>query len=367
MSVFSQFLSRTIQSPAIFFPVSGSYVIPFTGLYRISGIGAGGSGAVAYNTSNVVAANGGGGGGFAEREMWLLAGDVVVFTIGAGGAAVFRSAAANTHGNAGGITTITCAARGLSLSMTGGGAGLFRTTAATLWGGGLGGVGSGGDINFSGGNGGDLRNSTLCAKATGGGAAGSPYGNGGNGGNANGTVFDRMASGGGGVGENNGGYANVSNQVSGGGGVGGNAPASLNIATNPGGISPFGVQTTMLTIALQEMNLGFLSLFDPLRALHGAGGSGIRATLGHDPIILGGPGAGSGAVWSGHTPLVNNKLLVHPPLGGTGGAVKYDNSTNQIFAGDAGFGGGGGAAISASSGVTSGAGGPGLGIIERIG
>ena len=84
---------------------------------------------------------GGGAGGFAQKLVSLAAGNVISFTIGAGGA---------SNGASGGTTVLT--APGVSLTANGG------TTAS-------GGSASGGDINVTGGSSGN-------AVATGGGAVG---------------------------------------------------------------------------------------------------------------------------------------------------------------------------------------------------
>ena len=119
----------TVCHIAMFFPASASWTVVYSGWYRISALGAGGSGGAIFYTTTGGAASGGAGGGFCEKEIYLIAGNVLTITIGAGGAPALSSVSGTgVAGNAGGNTTVVCAARGLSLTANGGGAGNFTIT-----------------------------------------------------------------------------------------------------------------------------------------------------------------------------------------------------------------------------------------------
>ena len=115
------------------FTTSGSFVAPRTGKYLLTAIGGGAAG--------TNGGRGGGAGGFAQKLVSLSAGDVIIYTVGAGGV---------LNGAAGGNTTIT--APGVSFAANGG--------TATA-----GGTASGGDVNVQGGSSGNV-------VASGGGAVG---------------------------------------------------------------------------------------------------------------------------------------------------------------------------------------------------
>lgn len=121
MSSVSQFMKTSAGiAEQVFYTSSGSFTAPVDGNYCISATGGG----AATNTSTQ---RGGCGAGYAQKWIKLKAGDVVSFTVGAGGA---------TNGASGGNTTVT--APGMSLVANGG------TSTA-------GGTASGGDINVVGG------------------------------------------------------------------------------------------------------------------------------------------------------------------------------------------------------------------------
>lgn len=101
------------------FITSGTFTAPVTGKYLLTAIGGGAAG-----TSE---GRGGGAGGFAQKPVTLAAGDVITFSVGAGGA---------SSGATGGTTTLT--APGVSLSAGGG------TSTA-------GGSATGGSLNTTGG------------------------------------------------------------------------------------------------------------------------------------------------------------------------------------------------------------------------
>lgn len=144
---------------------------------RVHCLGGGGSGGAVrfdYAVNRADFARGGGGGGYAVKEIEVTPGQSHTVTVGAGGAAkALSSGNTSVAGNAGGTTSF-----GALLSATGGlggTVGVGAVPAATV----LGGSGVGGDMNFSGGDGGKITlNTPLGSVATGGGAAGSIYGKG---------------------------------------------------------------------------------------------------------------------------------------------------------------------------------------------
>jgi hypothetical protein len=141
------------------FDTSGSFTSPTSGTLIIQIIGGGGGGAAAHAdvTPSYVEVTGGAAGGYSLKKVAVTAGQTFTYTVGAGGAkstGVYNGGVAwtTTSGNAGSTTSIT-GPNSLSMSATGGGAGAvstsFGTTNAQTSG--SGGVGSGGDINTTGG------------------------------------------------------------------------------------------------------------------------------------------------------------------------------------------------------------------------
>jgi hypothetical protein len=122
---------------------SGTWIVP-DGVYRIrvSIWGAGGGGG--YST--VGAASGGGSGAYVQRTFDVSPGDVVSFSVGAGGPGGAGSPA--QQGQPGGATTITV--NGETVTAGGGGGGLNGTTTNGSANSPPGGVASGGDINLNG-------------------------------------------------------------------------------------------------------------------------------------------------------------------------------------------------------------------------
>jgi hypothetical protein len=329
MSNFDQFLPGRMQNTAMLFASSENYTILHNGLYRISAIGAGGSG----GRTSTGAASGAGGGGFCEKEIYLESGDVLIIVIGAGGAIPGDA----TDGNDGGTTTVDCAARGLDLDAIGGGKGLQTAVNAETKSGGAGGSGTGGDLNYDGGVGGDAKHLTHGHELGGGGAAGSPYGDGGDGGYVvSASTYLIGAGGGGAVDGYHGGNATDpgASRYCGGAGTGGNV---LDNATTPG---PNRIGHAILYSADGLVRYrGFDSLTDPLRGLTGGGSVGGEAQYA-------GPGAGAGGQ--------GNATGYAGALGGGGGI--YSGYSHP------GIGGGGGGQKSAYA-----AGGNGLVVVERIG
>lgn len=121
---------------------SGSFTVP-AGVFFVRAYVTGGGGSGSGGTA-VTAGGGGGAGGTAIKVCAVTPGQVVTVTVGGGGVAV----TGNALGNAGASSSF-----GSYCSATGGaGAGPIVSSGTS---GGLGGAGSGGDINIDGGNGND--------------------------------------------------------------------------------------------------------------------------------------------------------------------------------------------------------------------
>lgn len=145
------------------------------GIYRISALGAGGSGSVYVYSSNGYTTYGGGGGGFSEIDSEIHIGNTLTITIGSGGLGCTTSATnSGATGNSGGNTTVY----GSSISLSAGGGGGGRINSAA----GVGGTASGGTINITGGAGGTgTTYAGLSSSAAIGGCSATPYGSGANG------------------------------------------------------------------------------------------------------------------------------------------------------------------------------------------
>jgi hypothetical protein len=242
-----------------------SFVAPADGWHKIDAVGAGESGTGDLGTPQGF---GGAAGGRSIKEIYLFAGDVVNVTVGAGGVPT-----GSNHGP-GGSTTVICAARSLSMTITGGSN--------------AGGVGSGGDVNLTGG-------ARPTIRSTGGASAPSHLATG----VSQGALED---SGGAGIG----GTSGFSSGVKGGGG--GSHGASVGSGGGQG-----------LTAAS-----GQPSPFWDLSQVDGVGGVG--AAVGGN----GGPGAGGGyndATDGGR---------------GNGGILGGGGSSAALRSGNGGNGGGGG-------------------------
>ena len=207
---------------------SGTYIVP-PGVTRIRVRvwGAGGSGGVCADSATQVAytAAGGGGGGHGIKVIDTTPGTSYTVTVGAGASPFRQTVNGATAGSAGGTSSF-----GTAVTCTGGGGG--GVVAAAAGGGtatgGAGGTSTGGDVNYSGGAGGNAQTiATLynvgqtLAAAGGGGSAGSIFGNGYAGGTAITTINGNNAAGGGGgagVGGRGGNVTNTSTTSYGGGG-----------------------------------------------------------------------------------------------------------------------------------------------------
>lgn len=156
-----------------------------TGPHRVTLIGASGSGAIVKSTTISGQATGSGAGGLSRKTFNANAGQGLVFTLAAGGARVSRTTNGGTNGNASSASTMTTT--GISLTANPGAPGVFAVAAGagtpilTTLAGPAGGTASGGDQNFTGGDGGDCgpTGTTNSFVASGGGAVnwfgGTPY------------------------------------------------------------------------------------------------------------------------------------------------------------------------------------------------
>jgi len=342
---------QNIISPAEFISISKTWVCNKAGIYRVSAMGAGGSGAAFFrSTGNGLAASGGGGGGFCEKELYLALNTELTIVIGAGGASVSTSSEGGYDGYDGGATTVV--GNGINLSAGGGGKGLYAYAGTVTRAGGAGGVATGGDINFSGGAGGSAfaHNSNFVANAGGGGAPGTPYGVGGRGGNSSALAVGSSAGGGGGIGGNRGGDVTVAGNYGGGGSI--RSVGLGDSATSLGGSNSLGTSSLSIDGVTRSPVYGFETLINPLRSLTGGASSGGSASA---------PGLGAG---SGGT--LNSATSYIPFLGGGGGAANGGALT--ISASLIAFGGGSGGSASKLTGpATTYRGGNGLVVIERIG
>lgn len=146
----------------ILFTSSGSWTALYDCRVLVSIGGGGGSGGA--RSSAPATASGGGAGGFSQKLIRLTAGDVLSFTVGAGGAKVNG----NSNGVAGGTTTLT--GPSISLTANGGAGGLQAANAGVS--GVAGGTASGGMINNTGGRSGSISWAGTAYGATAGGSVG---------------------------------------------------------------------------------------------------------------------------------------------------------------------------------------------------
>ena len=147
---------------------SSTYIAPVDGTLAIFAAAGDGSAGLSISTGCATGA------GAAESGIKLhpvKAGDAIVITLGAGGAAVARSSSGQSNGFDGGNTTIT-GPNGLNVLLVGGKGGKAAAVAAglTLLGGEGGFGGYGADLHCPGGRGGNIINGGASLHATGGGA-----------------------------------------------------------------------------------------------------------------------------------------------------------------------------------------------------
>lgn len=304
--------------------------------------GAGGSGAMSYNTGYV--ATGGGGGGFAFGILDVVPGQVLpTITVGAGGASLNTTTG---NGNAGGTSSF-----GNIVTCTGGSGG--ATSASNTSGtGGAGGTatvtGLRGSTASTGGRGGSITTSGGGNyKATGGGAPGGFFAS------ANGG--DLIAAAG----------ANLDVHATGGAGWGGNG-SGVNTSTTATGCSSYAYGggafnlnglsviaqnsvTPLVTSGTGTATVGFINPNSGVML----GGSGIIGTTA--ATVANGTGALLQAAAGSGFPNPNESnpylLLANLNFGGAGGNsyMQGSGTANTYCAGSGGLGGGGGAAFNSAA------------------
>ena len=339
------------------FVASGTFVAPKAGTYKFWALAAGASGGARHNCS-VGGATGGGGGELRIGEVALTAGQSVLITIGAGGAAVTDS----TAGNVGGDTTISSP---VSITAKGGSAGATIGTSTTTNGGAGGTGGTGGTFSADGGRGGTFtQTSGTNIFATGGGAAGSIWGAGGHGGDITGTGITAQ-SGGGAVGVVP--AMTVTTSAAGtGAGVGGTGSLGTPGPNWQGHTAAYeyvygqlvtGMYNGFTTPYGATMYIGPM-LRNPLAEFYGGSSPG-GASQGYS-----GTGAGGGAY---NNPTTTHYGATGGTCGGGGAAMITTVAGGTANGGRGGRGAGGAAAVTAfsNSGYDfSGAGGDGLAVVE---
>jgi hypothetical protein len=307
-------------------------------------VGGGGSGGAANDTStNYVNATGGGAGGFAMKKVYIPSGTTLVITVGAGGASVTIAGGVQTAvvGNSGGITSISSSIANITCNGGGGGQSIVSGSGANARSGGIGGSASGGDVNYTGGDGGDIvAQSQVYARATGGGAVGI-FGTGYSAGDVthNSTNNSPGVTGGAGVGGRSG-NVTVNNGVTAGGSSAQASPnngatqAATNTVLNPGLANlfyPGGTSVNQTGATTMPVVPGFF--------LFGDGGVGNNAQSSLGQPINGGPGAGGGGNFRDTFPVAGAGGI----FAGGGGAATAGDGFVQSGAGRLGGGGGGAA------------------------
>jgi len=308
---------------------SYTYTFPYDGVVRVHVVGAGGSGGV---QNNGYSATGGGAGGYSRKQFTVTSSTTATVTTGVGGARVGQGVQ-NADGNAGTASTFVLGST--TLTANGGTGGTRYGTTSK----GLGGSATGGDINYTGGNGGARQGQyNDYAQATGGGAVnlfnlttdGGSFTNAGR----------NAATGGGGVGGRGG---NITNggyyHITGGGGSAGPADDIPNSSNTSAGNSNGGAGGARLFL----FNGPFLD---------GQGGNPIRiynysiSSYGMtvSPPSTIGIGAGSGGIagWEQNVPGASVFIAQKAGIFGGGGGC-YVGQHEGSSAGDATVGGGGGA------------------------
>lgn len=145
--------------PWLYYPAASIFTAPSDMEVIIHAIGAGGSGGVAMLAGPVglpsfgMKASGAGAGGRSKKRVSLKAGEQLIITPGAGGAGKTANSNSKSAGNDGGNTTVT--GPNINIVAGGGKAGSVGVITDNVLGG-LGGIATGGDLNFQGGRGGDM-------------------------------------------------------------------------------------------------------------------------------------------------------------------------------------------------------------------
>lgn len=291
---------------------STNFTVPDSGNYLIIAVGAGGSGGAVRVTPNPVfsRATGGAAGGTCIKLVSLTASDVYSIVIGAGGLGVSTPSV----GNPGGNTTVI--GTNVSLTASGGEGGAADSLA-------IGGTASGGDLNYTGGNGGSITISTIGRSgATGGGAPGL-NGTGGHGGDVTSSTSTGTYTGGGSA------FANAPDDSA--FGAPGVAPNRAGLSSNNvvffGGVAGSAVVSSFL--ASDYVNLINESSMYGLKTVQpaGDGGSAISgggAGTGEGLLIQGSPRPINGLVGGGSAGAgIPNTAVVYGVGigGGSGGAA----------------------------------------------
>lgn len=302
-------------------------------ILHLIGAGGGGGYGTGLNSAAPMMATGGGAGGYAKKRVTLKAGVSYTFTVGAAGG---HSGTGQQNGTNGGDTSVV----GGTLTITAGGGkgGKIGIAINTTVAGGDGGIATGGDINRTGGRGGNIAatantNGWYVTRATGGGGVN--------------LLGENTCAGGDLVGPANGLTGSVLH-ATGGGGIGGSAPSQGYGGGSGGGTggSPFGSALGSLSLngsaqSLVTLSRNFMGFWDAIGPLNAGGQAG--------------PGAG------GYTSGPNaNPAGV---FGGAGGVCHYQT----IATGNSAAIGGGGPGVWSGTGTSSAAfGGPGLILMEVL-
>ncbi|MEI6554299.1 MAG: T9SS type A sorting domain-containing protein [Paludibacter sp.] len=225
MNITANFIAANITDPIVIdTPMSGSWVVP-EGVNRAifqvwGGGGAGGSAFGGTATTNTAARSGGGAGGsYASVSINLTPGQVVNYTVGAGGIGAAQGFIHQTKGDAGGTSFVSLNNSTIASAL--GGLGGENVSVTNLVYAGVGGVaptaGNIGDVLYYGGNGG---NASSTGSGGGGGSAGT-QGNGGSGGSITAGIGGTGGGAAGGTGSNLNATAPTASGFPGGGGAGG--------------------------------------------------------------------------------------------------------------------------------------------------
>lgn len=331
------------------FYTSGTFVVP-DGVkeIKVRCVGAGGSGAAAYNNS-VAGTTGGGGGGYSQKIIKVQPFSSYSVTVGIGGVGVsHNSGSIPVNGVAGGTTSF-----GTELSATGGSGGLCGP-AGTI-NGATGGIGIGGDINYTGGGSGSITSTRISSRATGGGSAATWLGNGYSSGIITTTNNTNLCTGGASVRCSSGSILLPINDniVTGGAGCGGPS-----VSAN-GGPDLYGYSVNSATNVASLPTWAIQRFSGDVLTGGGSGGNSFSVTT---SLLTAGPGAGGGAIITS-----TSSITVRAGDGGVfggGGAAVTSGPGSVVFGGSGGNGGGGGGGYTYNGTAYSGAGGNGLVIVE---
>jgi uncharacterized repeat protein (TIGR02543 family) len=225
MNITANFTAAKITDPIVIdTPMSGTWAVP-EGINRAifqvwGGGGASGSAYGGTATSNTAARSGGGAGGsYSSVSINLTPGQVVNYTVGAGGIGAAQGFIHQTKGDAGGTSYVSL--NNTTIASALGGLGGENVSVTNLVYAGVGGVvpteGNIGDVSYYGGNGG---NASSTGSGGGGGSAGAT-GNGGSGGSITAGIGGTGGGAAGGTGTNSNATAPTASGFPGGGGAGG--------------------------------------------------------------------------------------------------------------------------------------------------